>query len=70
MKKILVIIAIAVLAGGATMTAAVAKSHHRLHHLHWSVGIPGSNAELRGNSGNSAGGRNSLTNPNTAAGIP
>ena len=69
MKKIFATMAIVALAATAT-AAATARSHHRGHHHYWSIGIPGSNAELRGNNGNSAGGRNSLSNPNTAAGIP
>ena len=67
MKKIFAIMAVVTVVAGATTATATARSHHRGHH-HWSVGLRGSNAELRGNNGNSARGSNSLTNPNNAAG--
>jgi hypothetical protein len=67
MKKIFAILAVVTVAAGATMSTATARSHHRGYH-HWSVGLRGSNAELRGNNGNSARGSNSLANPNNTAG--
>lgn len=70
MKKIFAIMAIVTVVAGATTATATARSHYRGHHHYWSMGLRGSNAELRGNNGNSARGRNSLANPNTAAGIP
>jgi hypothetical protein len=69
MKKIFAIMAIVTVVAGATTATATARSHHHGHH-HWSVGLRSSNAELRGNNGNSAGGSNSLTNPRNAAGVP
>jgi hypothetical protein len=69
MKKIFAIVAIAILAAGATTATAIARTHHR-HHHYWSLGFRGSNAELRGNNGNSASGSNSLANPKNAAGVP
>jgi hypothetical protein len=68
MKKIFAMMAVAIVVAGATTATATARSHHRGHHHHWSIGIRGSNAELRGNNGNSAAGSNSLANPNNAAG--
>jgi hypothetical protein len=70
MKKIFAMMAIVTVVAGVTMATATARSHHRGHHHYWSFGLRGSNAELRGNNGNSAGGSNSLTNPRNAAGIP
>jgi hypothetical protein len=67
MKKIFAIMAVVTVVAGATTATATARSHHRGHH-HWSMGIRGSNAELRGNNGNSARGSNSLANPNNTAG--
>lgn len=67
MKRIFAIMAVATVVAGATITTASARYHHR-HYHGWSVGLRGSNAELRGNNGNSGGGRNSLTNPNNTAG--
>jgi hypothetical protein len=69
MKKIFAMMAIVTVVAGATMAAATARSHHH-GHRHWAFGLRGSNAELRGNNGNSAGGSNSLTNPRNAAGVP
>ena len=68
MKRIFAVMAIMTVVAGATMATATARTHHRGHHHHWSMGLRGSNAELRGNNGNSAGGSNSLANPNNAAG--
>jgi hypothetical protein len=68
MKKIFATMAVVALVAGATTATATARSHYRGHHHHWSIGIRGSNAELRGNNGNSARGSNSLANPNNAAG--
>jgi hypothetical protein len=66
MKKILAIVAVATVAAAATASTATARSHR--HHHGWGVGLRASNAELRGNNGNSAGGRNSLANPNNTSG--
>jgi hypothetical protein len=68
MKKIFAIMAVVTVVAGATTATATARSHHRYHHHGWSMGFRGSNAELRGNNGNSGGGSNSLTNPNNTAG--
>jgi hypothetical protein len=67
MKRIFALLAIVTVAASAGTATASARSHHR-HHHHWSMGFRGSNAELRGNSGNSAYGSNSLANPNNASG--
>ena len=69
MKKIFAIMAIVTVVAGATTATAMARSYHHRHY-HWSFGLRGSNAELRGNNGNSAGGSNSLTNPRNAGGVP
>jgi hypothetical protein len=68
MKKILVIMAAATLLAGATSVTATARSYHHRHYHGWSHFIRGSNAELRGNNGNSAWGSNSLANPNNTSG--
>jgi hypothetical protein len=67
MKKIFVTMAIVTVVAGATMATASARSH-RHHHHGWSFGFRGSNAELRGNNGNSAGGTNSLANRHNTRG--
>jgi hypothetical protein len=68
MKKIFATLAVMAVAAAAISTPATASSHHRYHHHGWTVGLRGSNAELRGNNGNSARGVNSLANPNNATG--
>jgi hypothetical protein len=68
MKKIFAIIAVVMVAAAATTATATARSHHRYHHHGWTVGLRGSNAELRGNNGNSARGLNSLANKNNTSG--
>jgi hypothetical protein len=69
MKKIFAIMAITIVAAGATMATASARSYRHHHHHHgWSFGFRGSNAELRGNNGNSAGGTNSLANRHNTSG--
>jgi hypothetical protein len=68
MKKIFAIMAVVTVLAAATTATATARSHHRGHHHHWSMGLRGSNAELRGNNGNSARGSNSLANPNNTSG--
>ncbi len=69
MKKIFAIMAVVTVAAAATTATATARSHHRGHHHHgWTLGLRASNAELRGNNGNSASGRNSLANPNNTSG--
>ena len=68
MRKIFATMAVVVVAAAAATTAATARSHHRYHHHGWTVGLRSSNAELRGNNGNSARGLNSLANPNNASG--
>ena len=68
MKKIIMIVAATTVVGIASPGTAMAKSHHYRHHYGWMHGFRGSNAELRGNNGNSASGSNSLANPNNAAG--
>jgi len=68
MRKFFAIMAVATVAAAATTTAATARSHHRYHHHGLSVGLRSSNAELRGNNGNSAQGSYSLANPNNASG--
>jgi hypothetical protein len=71
MKKVFAILAVTMMVAGATTTAATARSYHhyRYHHHYGWMGFRSSNAELRGNNANSAWGRNSLANPNVAAGI-
>jgi hypothetical protein len=70
MRKFFVIMAVATVAAAATTATATARSHHYYHHHHgWMLGFRGSNAELRGNNGNSASGPNSLANPNNAVGV-
>ena len=64
MKRIFAILAIVTMVAAATSAPASAR-HHRHHG--W-IGLRSSNAELRGNNGNSAYGRNSLANPNNASG--
>jgi len=64
MKRIFAIMAVATMVAAATAQTAAAR-HYRHHG--W-IGLRSSNAELRGNNGNSAYGRNSLANPNNAAG--
>jgi hypothetical protein len=68
MKKAFAIMAIVTVAAAATTATAAARSHHRYHHHGWTVGLRSSNAELRGNNGNSARGLNSLANPNNTSG--
>jgi hypothetical protein len=63
MKRIFAIMAVAAVVAAAS---APASARHYRHHG-W-IGFRTSNAELRGNNGNSAWGRNSLTNPNNTAG--
>jgi hypothetical protein len=77
MRKLLAVTAAALLVAGFTMDSASARHHHR-HGKNMNEGMTvgssmrgaggGSNAELRGNNGNSAGGSNSLANPNNATG--
>jgi hypothetical protein len=67
MKKFFAITAIAITIAGVTMTTASARNHR--HHHGW-VSFRGSNAELRGNYANSAGGRNSAVNSRNAGSRP
>jgi len=67
MKKIFAIVTVVTVVAGATTATATARSH-RGHHHHWSIGLRGSNAELRGNNGNSARGTNSLANRHNTSG--
>jgi len=67
MKKLFAILAVTMIVAGTT--AASARSYHHYRHHHYGWGFRASNAELRGNNANSAWGRNSLANPNVAAGI-
>jgi hypothetical protein len=69
MRKLLTVVIASVVVAGFTMDSASARHHHR--HGKMSHGMTmkgGSNAELRGNNGNSASGSNSLANPNNATG--
>jgi hypothetical protein len=70
MKKIFAIMAVVTVAAGAVTTTAMARSHHRGYHHSWSLGLRASNAELRGNSANSVGGKNSATNPRNDSSRP
>jgi hypothetical protein len=77
MRKLLAIVIASLIAGTFTLDAASARYHHRAHHQvsHGTTtgmstrpaGPAGSNAELQGNNGNSAGGSNSLANPDNAS---
>ena len=73
MKKLLVVATALLIVAAFTVDAASARHHHRIHQRTGhamttgsAIGPAGSNAELKGNNGNSAGGSNSLANPNNA----
>jgi hypothetical protein len=71
MTKFLAVMTVALVIAGFTIDSASARHHHRHGGLgHWFSmrGLSGSNAELRGNNGNSASGSNSLANPNNTSG--
>ena len=76
MKKLLAVVTASLVIAGFTVDSASARHHHRhgrMGHHGMTVGssmrgFAGSNAELRGNNGNSASGSNSLSNPNNATG--
>jgi hypothetical protein len=71
MRKFLAVMTVALVIAGFTIDSASARHHHRHGGLgHWFSmrGLSASNAELRGNNGNSASGSNSLANPNNTAG--
>jgi hypothetical protein len=78
MNKMLLIMAAAMVVAVATSATATARSYHYRDHHHyygrslgfhnWTPRFRGSNAELRGNNGNSASGSNSLANPENASG--
>jgi len=75
MKKLLLVMTALLMAGAFTVDAASARHHHRAHHrvsgattgMSTGSGPAGSNAELKGNNGNSAGGSNILANPENAS---
>jgi hypothetical protein len=72
MRKFLAVMAAAIVIAGFTIDSASARHHHRHGRMGLGMfsmrGLGGSNAELRGNNGNSANGSNSLANPNNTSG--
>jgi hypothetical protein len=72
MKKILAVAAASLMIAGFTTNAASAKHrhHNRMHSMTGSSMKPGgNNAELKGDSATSAGGKNSLANTNNPGGM-